>query len=53
MKTRDIRRIYIGIELFTLPTKEGDFILKNPDLFYSYETHRRAGRGSVFFCCGT
>ena len=37
MKTRDKRRIYVGIELFFLPVQEGDYILKNPDLYYTYD----------------
>lgn len=43
MKIRDKRRIYVGIELFFLPTKEGDFILKNPDLYYTYDPPKEEG----------
>lgn len=37
MKTRDKQNVYIGIELFWLPSKEGDFFIRNPDLFYSFD----------------
>ncbi len=44
MKTRDKQKVYIGIEMFWLPTRDGDYILRNPDLFYSFDFPREHSR---------